>query len=197
MERRLAAILAADVVGYSRLMGKDEAKTLASLKAHQKEAIDPTIAKHHGRIVKLMGDGFLAEFGSIVEAVECAAAIQNQVAQRNADTPQETRIEFRMGVNLGDVIVEGDDLFGDGVNIAARLEALAQPGHICLSRAARDQVLDKVSIDLEDLGEFAFKNIARPVHVYGSPKLIQEVQRAHQRRRPLLRQNPRSRCCPF
>jgi adenylate cyclase len=166
MERRLAAILLADVAGYSRLTGKDEANTLVSLKTHQKEVIDPTIAKHHGRIVRLMGDGLLAEFGSIVEAVECAVAIQNEMAERNAGIPQEKRMEFRMGVNLGDVIVEGGDLFGDGVNVAARLEALAEPGSVCLSRAARDQILDKVSIELEDLGEFAFKNIARPVRVY-------------------------------
>jgi adenylate cyclase len=171
MERRLAAILAADVVGYSRLMGKDEAKTLASFKAHQKEAIDPRIAQHHGRIVKLMGDGFLAEFSSVVEAVECAVAIQTEMAERNADVPQDTRIEFRMGVNLGDVIVEGDDLFGDGVNIAARLEGLAKPGRVCLSRAARDQVVDKVAIEFEDLGEFAFKNIARPIQVYQAAKI--------------------------
>ncbi len=166
MERRLAAILAADVAGYSRLMGKDEAKTLTSLKAHQKEAIDPRIAKHHGRIVKLMGDGFLAEFSSVVEAVECAVALQSEMAARNSDVPDDARIEFRMGINLGDVIVEGDDLFGDGVNIAARLEGLAQPGDVYLSRAARDQVLDKLPVELEDLGEFAFKNIARPVQVY-------------------------------
>ena len=166
MERRLAAILAADVAGYSRLMGEDEAKTLASLRVHQKETIGPKIAEHHGRIVKLMGDGLLVEFGSIVEAVECAVAIQREMAKRNAGAPPERRMDFRMGVNLGDVIVEGDDLFGDGVNVAARLEAMAEPGKVCLSLAARDQVLDKVSIEFEDLGEFVFKNIARPVRVY-------------------------------
>jgi TolB-like protein len=176
--RRLAAILAADVVGYSRLMGENEAETLATLKTHRAELIEPKIAEHNGRIVKLMGDGLLAEFGSIVEAVECATAIQQKMAERNADAPQEYRIDFRIGLNLGDVIVEGDDLYGDGVNVAARLEGLAEPGGICLSRAARNQVLGKVNIAFDDLGEFEVKNIALPIHVYqvaaSSLKLAEE-----------------------
>jgi len=166
MDRRLAAILAIDVVGYARLMGQDEAGTFAALKNHRKEVAEPNIADHHGRIVKLMGDGLLAEFGSVVDAVECATAIQQQMAERNAETAADKRIDLRIGVNLGDVIVEGDDIYGDGVNVAARLESLAKPGGICLSGAARDQVLDKVKITLEDLGEQQFKNIARPVRVY-------------------------------
>ena len=130
VERRLAAILAADVVGYSRLMGEDEPGTLARLQAHRRELIDPKIAAHHGRMVKLMGDGALVEFASVVDAVECAAEIQRGMALRNADLPEDRRIEFRVGINLGDVIVEGDDIYGDGVNVAARLEALAEPGGI-------------------------------------------------------------------
>ena len=143
MERRLAAILAADVVGYSRLMSKDEAETLTHLKAHREELIDPEIAEHHGRIVKLMGDGTLVEFASVVDAVECAAAIQRGMAVRNEHEPEDRRIAFRIGVHLGDVIVEGDDIYGDGVNIAARLEGLAEPGGIFISQQAFDQVESK------------------------------------------------------
>jgi TolB-like protein len=166
MERRLAAILAADVVGYTRLMSEDEAGTLAALKAHRSDLIEPKIAEHHGRVVKLMGDGLLAEFGSVVDAVECAAVVQRQMAERNADVQQANRIDFRIGVNMGDVIVEGDDLYGDGVNVAARLEQLAEPGEICVSGAARDQVFDKVDFALDDLGEVEVKNIARPIRIY-------------------------------
>ncbi len=166
MERRLAAILSADVVGYSRLMSEDEAGTLAVLMAHRKDLFEPRIAEHHGRIIKLMGDGLLAEFGSVVDAVECAAVIQRQMAERNADAQQDNRIDFRIGVNMGDVIVEGDDLYGDGVNVAARLEQLAQPGEICVSGAARDQVFDKVDFALDDLGEVEVKNIPRPIRIY-------------------------------
>ena len=166
MERRLAAILAADVVGYSRLMGEDEVGTLERLKAHRRELIDPEIAQHHGRIVKLMGDGALVEFASVVDAVSCAVAIQREMAMRNAETPTAQRIEFRIGINVGDVIVEGSDIYGEGVNVAARLEALAEPGGICISRGARDQVRDKLDLALEDLGDQAVKNIARPVRVF-------------------------------
>ncbi len=140
MERRLAAILAADVVGYSRLMGTDEAGTLAALQALRAEVIDPTIARHNGRIVKLMGDGTLVEFASVVGAVECAVEIQQGMSERGAEVPKEKRIELRIGINLGDVIVEGDDIYGDGVNVAARIEALADPGGICIPRKVFDEI---------------------------------------------------------
>ncbi len=166
LERRLAAILAADVVGYSRLMGQDELGTLSAFKTHRREVIDPKIAEHHGRIVKLMGDGILVEFPSVVEATQCAVEIQRMMARRDAEVPEDRRIEFRIGINLGDVIVDDDDIFGDGVNVAARLECLADPGGICISRATRDQVRDKLDIVLDDMGEIEVKNIARPVRVF-------------------------------
>ena len=166
MERRLAAILAADVVGYSRLMGEDEAGTLAALKAHREELIEPKIAEHKGRIVKLMGDGVLAEFPSAVEAVQFAIQMQHTMAERNADVPEAPRITYRIGINIGDIIVEGDDIYGDGVNVAARLESLAEPGGICIRRNVRNQVRDKLDIDFEDLGEIEVKNIARPVRTF-------------------------------
>ncbi len=166
MERRLAAILVADVVGYSRLMGADEAGTLATLKAHRAEFIDPKITEHKGRIVKLMGDGALVEFPSVVEAVQCAVEIQRGMAERNAEVPEDKRMEFRIGINLGDVIVEGDDIYGDGVNVAARLEALSEPGGIFISRSVRDQIRDRLGLRLEDQGEVAVKNIARPIRVF-------------------------------
>jgi adenylate cyclase len=169
VERRLAAILSADVVGYSRLMGEDEIGTLEALKAHRAEFVDPEIERHSGRIVKLMGDGALVEFASVVDAVECAIAVQRGMAERNTGVAEERRIEFRIGVNLGDVIIEGDDIYGDGVNVAARIEALADPGSICISRAARDQVRDKLDITLGDMGEIEVKNIARPVRVFRIP----------------------------
>ena len=153
MERRLAAILAADVVGCSRLMGVDEAGTLERLKAHREALIEPGIAQHNGRVVKLMGDGLLAEFASVVDAVVCAAEVQRGMAERNAGVPEDGRIDFRIGVNLGDVIVEIDDIYGDGVNIAARLEGLAEPGGICVSRTVVNHVANKVDLDFEDLGE--------------------------------------------
>ena len=167
MERRLAAIMAADVVGYSRLMGEDEAGTLAALKAHRQELIDPEIAAHSGRIVKLMGDGTLVEFASVVDAVECAADIQRGMTARNLDVAEEARIVFRIGVHLGDVIVEDDDIYGEGVNIAARLEGLAEPGGICISGQVFDQVDTKVALDYRDLGEQQVKNMVKPVRVYG------------------------------
>jgi adenylate cyclase len=165
-ERRLAAILAADVAGYSRLMGADEAGTLVALKAHRRELIDPQIAAHKGRIVKTTGDGMLAEFPSVVEAVACAVAVQQGMAARNGDVPPERCIQFRVGINLGDVIVEEGDIFGDGVNVAARLEALAEPGGILLSRAAHEQVKGKLGFAFADLGEKRLKNIAEPVRVW-------------------------------
>ena len=164
--RRLTAILAADVVGYSRLMGADEEGTHERLKAHLTELINPKIGEHRGRIVKNTGDGFLAEFPSVVDAVRCAIEVQRGMAERNADTPPEKRIEFRVGINLGDVIVEEHDIFGDGVNVAARLEALAEPGGICVSRMVRDNVRDKLDYAFEDLGAHQVKSIARPVRVY-------------------------------
>jgi adenylate cyclase len=164
--RRLAAILAADVAGYSRLMGADEEGTLERLKALRRELADPKIKEHRGRIVKTTGDGLLIEFGSVVDAVRCAVEVQREMAERNADVPSDRRIEFRMGINLGDIIRDGRDIFGDGVNTAARLEALAEPGSICVSRVVRDQVRDKVDFGFEDLGEQSFKNIARPVRVF-------------------------------
>ena len=164
MERRLAAILVADVVGYSRMMGEDEAGTLARLKDCRREVIDPAIAKFHGRVIKLMGDGALVEFASVVDAVQCAAAIQRALAGGYANDPR--CIQLRIGVNLGDVIVEGDDLYGDGVNIAARLEATAEPGGICVSGTAYDHALHKVDVGFESLGELALKNIADPVRAY-------------------------------
>src|SRR5262244_1132202 len=149
--RRLAAILAADVAGYSRLMGEDEEGTHGRLKAHLRELVDPKIAEHRGRTVKNTGDGFLAEFASVVDGVRCAAEIQRGMAARNSGTPPEKRIEFRIGINLGDVIVEAEDIFGDGVNVAARLEALAEPGGICLSGTVHDHIGDRLPFAFEDM----------------------------------------------
>ena len=146
MERRLTAILAADVVGYSRLMGEDEVGTLARLKSCRRELVDPAIEEFHGRIIKLMGDGALVEFASVVDAVQCAAAIQRRMADRDQGTAEARQIRFRIGVNLGDIIVEGDDIYGDGVNIAARLEAMAEPGGICISGTAFDHAVHKVDV---------------------------------------------------
>jgi adenylate cyclase len=166
-ERRLAAVLAADMVGFSRLMEVDETGTLARLKTHRIELIDPAIAKNHGRIIKTTGDGMLVEFHSIVDAVLCAAEIQRRMARRNADIAPARWMQFRIGINLGDVIVENDDIFGDGVNIAARLETLAEPGGICVSAAVRDQIgLRLEDIEFDDLGEQNVKNIARPIRVF-------------------------------
>ncbi|POH28406.1 adenylate cyclase [Sinorhizobium americanum] len=167
MHRRLTAILAADVVTYSRLMGQDEAGTHAAWKSHRRELIDAKIAEHEGRIVKLTGDGFLAEFPSVVNAVTCAATVQRGMVERNAGVPQRSRIELRMGINLGDVIVEGDDIFGDGVNVAVRLESIATPGGIAVSAAVRDNVGNRLDLRFEDMGEQALKNIDRPVRAYG------------------------------
>jgi adenylate cyclase len=181
-QRRLAAIVSADVAGYSRLMGRDESGTLAALKAHRRELIDPKIAEYGGRIVKTTGDGLLLEFPSVVEAVRCAVDVQRGMAERNAGVPPERRIEFRVGINVGDIILDGEDIYGDGVNVAARLQALADPGQICVSKVVRDQVLDKLSFGFEELGAQQVKNIARPVDVYrildAPPAATAQPQRA-------------------
>jgi adenylate cyclase len=166
VERKLTAILAADVASYSRLMGADEEGTLARLKAHRRELIDPKITKHRGRLVKTTGDGILIEFSSVVDAVRCAVEVQQGMVERNAKSPEDERIEFRIGINLGDVMVDEHDLYGDGVNIAARLEALADPGGICISQTVLNHARDKVAFEVEDAGEQTLKHIARPVHVY-------------------------------
>jgi adenylate cyclase len=166
MDRRLTAILAADVVGFSRLMGDDEAATLAALNQHREILLDPKIAEHKGRVVKRTGDGVLVEFPSVVNAVACATEIQRGMAERNATVPEGRRIELRVGVNLGDVIVEGDDIFGDGVNIAARLEGIARPGGIAISATVRDHIGNRLDLAFEDMGEQALKNIERPVRVF-------------------------------
>jgi len=174
--RRLSAILAADVAGYSRLMGADEEGTHERLKAHRRELVDPKIGEHSGRIFKTTGDGLLTEFPSVVDAVRCAAEVQRAMIDREAGIPEDRRIRFRIGINLGDVIVEEDDIFGDGVNVAARLEALAEPGGICISRTVRDQIRDKLAYAFEDLGEQNVKNIARPVRVYAlRPEAIADL----------------------
>jgi adenylate cyclase len=164
--RRLAAIVSLDVAGYSRLMGVDDSGTLAALKAHRRELIDPKIAEHEGRIVKTTGDGLLLEFSSVVDAMRCAVDVQQGMAERNKGIAPDKRLDFRIGINVGDIIIDGDDIFGDGVNVATRLEMLAEPGGICVSRAVRDQVLDKLSFTFEDLGAQQVKNIARPVEVF-------------------------------
>jgi len=166
VERRLAAIFAGDIAGYSRLMGADEEGTLRQLKAHRKELVDPKITEHRGRIVKTTGDGILVEFVSVVDAVRCAVDIQRGMIERNVEVPPEKRIEFRIGINVGDIISDANDIYGDGVNVAARLEALADPGGICVSRVVHDQVRDKLSFGFEDLGEQTVKNIARPIGVH-------------------------------
>jgi adenylate cyclase len=188
VERRLAAILAADVVGYSRLMGIDEEGTLRSLKRLQDEIISPKVAEHQGRIFKLMGDGVLAEFPSVVGAVRCAVDVQTAIAERNAGTSEDRRIFYRVGINLGDIVVEGNDIFGDGVNVAARLEGLAEPGGICVHRTVRNEVRDRLPVAFEDMGEVAVKNIVRPVRAFrirldrgASPPV---ASRALARRRP-------------
>jgi adenylate cyclase len=167
--RRLSAILAADVAGYSRLMGADEEGTLAALKAIHRELGDPKVKEHRGRIVKTTGDGLLIEFASIVDAVRCAVEVQEAMAARNADVPEARQIVFRMGINLGDIIRDGRDIFGDGVNVAARLEALAEPGGICVSGVVHDQIRDKLDVAFEDMGEQQVKNIARPVRIFRIP----------------------------
>ena len=163
--RRLAAIVAADVAGYSRLMGLDEVGTARTLREHLAVA-DALVAKHGGRIVKTTGDGVLLEFASVVDAAECAVAVQAVMAERNQGVPEDRRMLFRIGINLGDILIEGDDILGDGVNVAARLEGIAEAGGICISSSAYEQVRGKVQVDFTDLGEQALKNIARPIRAY-------------------------------
>src|SRR5215468_8461629 len=166
VERRLAAILAADVAGYSRLMGADEEGTHERLRALFREGIDPKINEHRGRIVKSTGDGILVEFASVIDAVRCAVAMQQEMAERNTGVAADRRIEFRVGVHQGDIIVEDADIFGDGVNVAARLEGLAEPGGICVSARVQEDVAGRLDLAFEDMGEQQVKNIARPVRVY-------------------------------
>ena len=166
VERRLTAILAADVAGYSRLMGADEEGTLAQLKAHRRALVDPKINEHRGRIVKTTGDGMLVEFASVVDALRCAVEVQRGMLERNAEVPREKRIEFRVGIHQGDIIIDGGDIFGDGVNVAARLEGLAEPGSICVSARVQEDAQGKLDIPFEDIGEQQLKNIVRPIRVY-------------------------------
>ena len=166
MERRLAAILAADVVGYSRLIRSDGEGTLAALKAVRTDVMNPRIAKRGGRVVKLMGDGMLVEFASVVDAVRAAVETQQAVAERNGIVPEDRRIEFRIGINMGDVVIEGDDIHGDGVNVAARLESLAKSGGICVSGNVYEEVRDRTDLPFEDLGDQEVKNINRPLRVW-------------------------------
>ncbi len=201
VERRLAAILAADVVGYSRLMGANEEGTLAELKRHRRELVDPKISEHRGRIVKTTGDGMLVEFVSVVDAVRCAVDIQREMTGRNAEVPPDRRIEFRIGLNVGDIIIDDKDIYGDGVNIAARLEALAEPGGICVSRVVRDQVRDKLDFSFEDMGEQQVKNIARPVRTHrvmlgATVVKPSSAPAAADPPRACSSRNRRSPCCP-
>ena len=165
-QRRLAAIVSADVAGYSRLMGRDESGTLAALKALRQEVVDPAIASHGGRIVKTTGDGLLLEFPSVVNAVRCAVEVQTAMADRTAGIAEDRRIAFRIGINIGDIIVEGDDIFGDGVNVAARLQEIAAPGGICISSRVHEDVRDRLDTAFDDGGTQTLKNIARPVQVW-------------------------------
>ena len=196
MERRLAAIFTADVAGYSRLVGADEEGTIDRLSAHRRELIEPKIAEHQGRLVKTTGDGVLAEFASPVKAVRCAIDVQHGMAARNVDIPEGSRIEFRIGINLGDVVVDDDDIYGDGVNIAARLENIAEPGSVFISRAVRDFVTDTAELVLEDLGERELKNIAKPVQVFRIAAPAQAVA-ASQAPAPAVPQKPSIAVLPF
>src|SRR3954452_9823936 len=166
IERRLAAILAADIAGYSRLIGADEERTLTALRALRRELIDPAISAHRGRVVKTTGDGMLVEFTSVLDALRVAAAVQCGMAQRNADVAPERRIEFRIGIHQGDIVVEDGDIFGDGVNVAARLEGIAEPGGICVSARVQEDAAGRLDLNFEDIGEPELKNIAQPVRVY-------------------------------
>ena len=204
-KRKLAAILAADVVGFSRLTGADEDRTLARLRALRSDLIDPTIAVHNGRVVKRTGDGAFVEFRSVVDAVRCAIEVQNAMVERNAGVPEDRRIEFRIGIHLGDVVEESDgDLMGDGVNIAARLEGIAKPGAICLSEDAYRQVRARLDLAVSDLGATQLKNIAEPVRVYslhvglpGQAKPAAPVEaKSEEQAVPHCRTSRRLRCCP-
>jgi len=171
--RRLAAILAADVAGYSRLMGVDEEGTLAALKAHRREIVNPNITEHHGRIVKTTGDGTLVEFASAVDAVRCALAIQQRMAERNVSLPEDRRIDFRLGINVGDIVIDEDDIFGDGVNVAARLESIADRGGVCISRQVLDQIEGKIPVSCRELGRQNLKNIGGPLRFTQSISMMQ------------------------
>jgi adenylate cyclase len=175
--RRLAAILAADVAGYSRLIGADEGGTLERLRALRRELLDPKFAEHRGRLVKTTGDGLLVEFGSVVDALRCAVDVQRETTERNANVPPDSRIEFRIGINVGDIVVEDGDIFGDGVNVAARLEGLAEPGGICVAARVQEDAAGKLDLAFEDIGEQQLKNIARPVRVY---RVVRETRPAMQ-----------------
>ncbi len=193
--RKLAAILAGDIVGYSRLMGEDEVGTARAVR-DLRDAAAPIVAAHGGRVFKTMGDGIFIEFPSVVSAVECALAIQRMAAERNAGVPVERRLVYRVGVNLGDVIVEGDDLVGDGVNIASRLEGVAEPGGVCISGSAYEHVRGRIEAEFSDLGEKALKNIARPVRVYAVTGRAEEGGSLPTRQSlPAGRAYPLS-CCP-
>ena len=195
VERRLAAILAADVAGYSRLVGVDEEGTLARLKAHRRELIEPKIIEHRGRIVKTTGDGILAEFGSVIDALRSAIEVQGAISERNVVSPADSRIEFRIGIHQGDIVVEDGDILGDGVNVAARLEALAEPGGICVSVRVQEDAAGKLDLVFEDMGEQLLKNITRLVRVY---RLV-TGQAATTDTKPGLLPLPTShpsRCCP-
>jgi len=185
-QRRLAAIISADVVGYSRLVGADETGTLAALRAHRDELIDPLIAEHDGRIVKSMGDGLLLEFASVVDATQCAIAVQQGMAERNRDVDSDRRIIFRIGINLGDIVIDGEDILGDGVNIAARVEKLSEPGDVCISATAYDQIAGKLETNFVDLGEQALKNIERPIRIYSLSGKISDAADRQQRREELF-----------
>src|SRR5258708_28590706 len=166
VERRLAAVLVADVAGYSRLMGLDEERTLANLKSFRKTLVDPSIAAHRGRIVKTTGDGVLVEFASAVDAARCVVEVQHGMARQNADVPQNVRIEFRLGIHVGDIIIDDNDIFGDAVNIAARLEGIAEPGGICVSDDAQRQIRGKIALRFDDMGPQLLKNIAEPMRAW-------------------------------
>jgi TolB-like protein/tetratricopeptide (TPR) repeat protein len=194
VQRRIAAILAADIVGYARLVGADEEGTLERLKAHRRELIDPKVAEHRGRIVKTTGDGLLVEFASPVEAVRCAIEVQKGMTDRSIDVPQERRIEFRIGINLGDVIVDDEDIHGDGVNVAARLEGIAEAGNVLISGTVYDQVRDRLPTGFDDLGEKELKNIARPVRVY---RLTTAIQALASRPSLVLPEKPSIAVLPF
>ncbi len=203
VDRRLAAIWAGDIAGYSRLMGVDEEGTLRQLKAHRKELVDPKITEHRGRIVKTTGDGMLVEFVSVVDAVRCAVDIQRGMVERNANVPADKRIEFRLGINVGDIIIDGDDIFGDGVNVAARLEALADPGGIMVSSVVHDQVRDKLNFGFDDMGEQAVKNIARPIGVHrvsladAAPLVATQPAAADSKSEPTSSNRPSIAVLPF
>src|SRR5262245_26520272 len=190
MQRRLAAILAADVAGYSRLMERDEAGTLEALKSRRRDVLAPLLAQHHGRIVKVMGDGVPVEFGSAVNAVQCAVDLQKRMDEANAGLAEDRRILLRIGLNLGDVIVEGGDLYGEGVNIAARLQAMAMPGGLCLSQTMVNHVRNKVEVQFEDLGEQKVKNLERPVRVYRIVGMPSEIKRPSESSGPPAAESP-------